>query len=39
MDSILHWVTDTGNIIAKASLTESDEAALLWLSFSIVPPE
>lgn len=38
MDSILHWVTDAGNVILKEKLEARDEAALLWLSFSIVPP-
>jgi hypothetical protein len=35
-DSVLHWVTDSGNVILKESLDESEEAALLWLSFSII---
>ncbi|MES9945758.1 MAG: hypothetical protein B6D77_15135 [gamma proteobacterium symbiont of Ctena orbiculata] len=37
MESVLHWVTDSGNVILKDSLQEDDEAALLWLSLSIIP--
>ncbi|MEW8082576.1 MAG: hypothetical protein AB2791_12210 [Candidatus Thiodiazotropha endolucinida] len=38
MESVIHWVTKSGNVILKESLKEDDEAALFWLSFSIIPP-
>jgi hypothetical protein len=37
-DSVLHWITNTGNVILKESLKEDDDASLFWLSFSIIPP-
>ncbi|MEW8505256.1 MAG: hypothetical protein AB2598_01005 [Candidatus Thiodiazotropha sp.] len=36
MESVLHWVTDHGNVILKDSLDQGEEAALLWLSFSML---
>ncbi|MEL0586438.1 MAG: hypothetical protein AAES65_16340 [Candidatus Thiodiazotropha sp. (ex. Lucinoma kazani)] len=37
MESVLHWITASGNVILKKALTEQEEPALLWLSFSVIP--
>ncbi|MCU7924007.1 MAG: hypothetical protein KZQ88_15060 [Candidatus Thiodiazotropha sp. (ex Dulcina madagascariensis)] len=37
MGSVLHWTTDTGNVILKEALSEKEEPALLWLPFSVMP--
>ncbi|MES9990746.1 MAG: hypothetical protein ABW098_02260 [Candidatus Thiodiazotropha sp.] len=36
MESVLHWRTESGNIILKESLDEGEEPALLWLSFAVL---
>jgi hypothetical protein len=35
-EPVLHWITESGNVILKETLNEGEEAALLWLSSSII---
>ena len=37
MGSVLRWTSDRGNVILKENLQEQEEAALLWLPFSMMP--
>ncbi|MBT2971968.1 MAG: hypothetical protein B6D72_13120 [gamma proteobacterium symbiont of Ctena orbiculata] len=36
MESVLHWETESGNVILKEALNEGEEAALFWLSFAML---
>lgn len=37
MKSVIHWVTASGNVILKETMSEQEEPALLWLSFNMMP--
>jgi hypothetical protein len=34
---VLHWTTNSGHIILKEELHNNEEAALIWLPFSMLP--